>query len=145
VSELLEKMHINANVDTRVGNTTGRDGAPNIMVDITGNDLSILIGRRAETLNALQYVSRMIVGKEIGRASNLILDVEGYRERRERSLRQLAQRMAKQAIKSGRRQTLEPMPANERRIIHMELHESEDVSTQSVGDEPRRKVTIIPS
>jgi spoIIIJ-associated protein len=70
--------------------------------------------------------------------------VEGYRNRRERQLRQLAHRMAEQAIKTGRKQTLEPMPPNERRIIHMELREDENVTTESYGDEPHRKVTIIP-
>jgi spoIIIJ-associated protein len=145
VSELLEKMHIyKANVSTRISDTPGRDGMPAIIVDINGDDLSILIGKRAETLNALQYITRLIVGKEVGRGINLSVDVEGYRSRRERSLRQLAQRMASQAIKSGRRQTLEPMPANERRFIHIELKDNDQVTTESVGEEPRRKVTIIP-
>ena len=145
VSELLEKMRIHkASVSTRVDQNSGRDGIPAIIVDISGDDLSILIGKRAETLNALQYITRLIVGKEVGRGINLVVDVEGYRVRRERSLRQLAQRMASQAIKSGRRQTLEPMPANERRFIHIELKDNQQVYTESVGEEPRRKVTIIP-
>jgi spoIIIJ-associated protein len=145
VSELLEKMHIHkATVTTRVDPNTTREGIPTIIVDINGDDLSILIGKRAETLNALQYITRLIVGKEVGRGINLVVDVEGYRVRRERSLRQLAQRMANQAIKSGRRQTLEPMPANERRFIHIELKDNQHVYTESVGEEPRRKVTIIP-
>lgn len=145
VSELLEKMHIHkATVSTRMSDTPGREGIPGIIVEINGDDLSILIGKRAETLNALQYITRLIVGKEVGRGINLTVDVEGYRSRRERSLRQLAQRMASQAIKSGRRQTLEPMPANERRFIHIELKDNDQVTTESVGEEPRRKVTIIP-
>jgi spoIIIJ-associated protein len=146
VSELLEKMDVHqASVSTRVSDTPGKDGMPGIIVDITGDDLSILIGKRAETLNALQYITRLIVGKEAGRGINLTVDVEGYRERRERSLGQLAQRMASQAVKSGRRQTLEPMPANERRIIHIELKDNSQVTTESVGEDPRRKVTIIPT
>jgi spoIIIJ-associated protein len=145
VSELLEKMGVyTATVSTRLDETPGRNGEPTIIVDINGDDLSILIGRRAETLNALQYVTRLILGKEIGRGVNLAVDVEGYRERRERNLRQLARRMAGQAVKSGRTQSLEPMPANERRIIHLELKDDENVETESVGSEPRRKVTIIP-
>jgi spoIIIJ-associated protein len=115
-----------------------------VSVDVNGDDLSILIGRRAETLNALQYITSLIVSKEIGRYVPIIVDVEGYRVRREGQLRQLARRMADQAIKTGRRQILEPMPANERRIIHIELRENPKVSTESVGEEPRRKVTIIP-
>jgi spoIIIJ-associated protein len=146
VSELLDKMGIyTATVSTRLDETPGRNGEPTVIVDINGDDLSILIGRRAETLNALQYVTRLILGKEIGRGINLAVDVEGYRERRERSLRQLARRMAGQAIKSGRTQSLEPMPANERRIIHLELKDEDQVTTESVGVEPRRKVTIIPT
>jgi spoIIIJ-associated protein len=73
-----------------------------------------------------------------------VLDVEGYRNRRETQLRQLARRMADQAIKTGRRQVLEPMPPNERRIIHIELRDHPQVSTESFGDEPHRKVNIIP-
>jgi spoIIIJ-associated protein len=145
VHELLEKMGVNnAAVSTRLDETLSRNGEPTIIVDIRGDDLSILIGRRAETLNALQYVTRLILGKEIGRGANLVVDVEGYRERRERSLRQLARQMANQAVKTGRTQSLEPMPANERRIIHLELKDDENVRTESVGIEPRRKVTIIP-
>lgn len=146
VRELLDKMGVNnAAVSTRLDETPGRNGEPTIIVDINGDDLSILIGRRAETLNALQYVTRLILGKEIGRGVNLAVDVEGYRDRRERNLRQLARKMASQAVKSGRTQSLEPMPANERRIIHLELKDDEKVTTESVGAEPRRKVTIIPN
>ena len=146
VSELLERMGVNnAKVTPRLDDSPGRNGEPTIIVDINGNDLSILIGRRAETLNALQYITRLILGKEIGRGVNLAVDVEGYRERRERNLRQLARKMAGQAVKSGRTQSLEPMPANERRIIHLELKDDENVSTESTGSEPRRKVTIIPT
>jgi len=144
VVELLEKMKVKAEVSARLGESSDpRYGTP-IMIDINGGDLSILIGRKAETLNALEYITRLIVGKELGRSAHITVDVEGYRLRRERNLRQLAQRMADQAIKSGRRQTLEPMPANERRLIHIELQENPDVTTESVGDDPRRKVTISP-
>jgi spoIIIJ-associated protein len=111
---------------------------------VHGDDLSILIGRRAETLNALQYISNLIVSKELGKPLSLVIDVEGYRARREGQIRQLARRMADQAIKTGRRQVLEPMPANERRIIHLELRDNENVVTESIGEEPRRKVTILP-
>jgi spoIIIJ-associated protein len=106
--------------------------------------LSILIGRHAETLNALQYIASLIISKEIGRSIPLVVDVEGYRARRESQLRQLARRMAEQAVRTGRRQVLEPMPANERRIVHIELRDHSEVTTESVGEEPRRKITIIP-
>jgi spoIIIJ-associated protein len=144
VSELLTKMHIDAEVEASYGEMDDVRGTRAILVDINGKDLSILIGKRSETLNALQYISRLIVSKELGENITLIIDVEGYRARRERQLRQLAHRMADQAVKTGRKQTLEPMPPNERRIIHMELREDTHVTTESFGEEPHRKVTIIP-
>jgi spoIIIJ-associated protein len=144
VIELLEKMKVHADVTAHYGEADDTRSRIPIKVDITGNDLSILIGPRAETLNALQYISALIVGKELGRSVPLVVDVEGYRARREQQIRQLARRMADQAIKTGRRQVLEPMPANERRLVHIELRSDPSVTTQSVGEEPRRKVTIIP-
>jgi spoIIIJ-associated protein len=144
VSELLGKMHIQAEVKASYSEVDDVRGTRAILVDINGKDLSVLIGKRAETLNALQYIARLIVNKELGENITLVVDVEGYRTRRERQLRQLAHRMADQAIKTGRKQTLEPMPPNERRIIHMELREDAHVTTESFGEEPHRKVTIIP-
>lgn len=144
VVELLEKMKVRASVTAYYGEPEDvRDRVP-VCVDINGEDLSILIGRQAETLNALQYISSLIIGKELGHSIPLVLDVEGYRRRRTQQLRYLARRMADQAVKTGRRQVLEPMPANERRIIHIELRENPDVTTESIGEEPRRKVTILP-
>jgi spoIIIJ-associated protein len=145
VQELLDHMSVIASVSTRLGAGDDYDSSPPIIVDINGNDLSILIGRDAETLNALQMITRTIVGKEIGHSAHLIVDVEGYRERRESNLRKLAQRMASQALTTGRRQSLEPMNPAERRIIHIELRDNSDVSTESSGQDPKRKVVIIPS
>jgi spoIIIJ-associated protein len=144
VSELLEKMDITAKVTAEYGEADEIRNRIPVHINVTGDDLSILIGRRAETLNSLQYIASLIVSKEIGKHLPLIVDVEGYRLRRENQLRHLAQRMAEQAIKTGRRQSLEPMPANERRIIHIELRNNPQVETESVGEEPNRKVTIIP-
>jgi spoIIIJ-associated protein len=144
VSELLEKMKITAQITAKYGEADDISGEVPIEVDIEGDDLSILIGKRSETLNALQYVARLIVSKELDRSVMLVIDVQGYRSRREKQIRQLARRMADQVIKTGRKQTLEPMPPSERRIVHMELREDPYVSTQSYGEEPHRKVTIIP-
>jgi spoIIIJ-associated protein len=144
VSELLDTMKVRASVAVRYAEADDERSRVPILVEIHGDDLSILIGRRAETLNAIQYISSLIVSKELGRPVSLAVDVEGYRARREGQLRQLARRMAEQAIKTGRRQVLEPMPANERRIVHLELRGNEEVVTESVGEEPRRKVTILP-
>jgi spoIIIJ-associated protein len=145
VIDLLEKMKINhAEVTAQFGEADDARSRTPVLVDVNGNDLSILIGPRAETLNALQYIAGLIVGKELGHAIPMVVDVEGYRKRREQQIRQLARRVADQAVKTGRRQVLEPMPANERRLVHIELRDNPNVTTQSVGEEPRRKVTIIP-
>jgi len=143
VKELLERMRVNATVKSRYIQPQDSHEQAVILVDIQGNDLSILIGRRTETLNALQYISSLIIGKELGRWTPLMIDVQGYRVRRERTLRQLARRMADQAIHTGRRQVLEPMPAAERRVIHLELRDHAQVATESTGEEPNRKVTIV--
>jgi spoIIIJ-associated protein len=144
VSELLEKMKVRAQVVARYHEIDEVHSKPTVYVDVRGNDLSVLIGPRSETLNALQYIAALIVGKELGHSIALMVDVEGYRARREQQLRQLARRMAEQAIKTGRRQVLEPMPASERRMVHIELRSNPNVETESVGDEPRRKVTVMP-
>lgn len=144
VAELLEHMDVIASVEAQMGQPDDRETTAPVLVDIKGGDLSILIGRHAETLNALQLITRLIVGKEVGYAAHIVIDVEGYRKRREEGLRELARKMAKQAVSTGRRQSLEPMSPAERRIIHMELRDSPEVTTESAGEEPRRKVTIIP-
>jgi len=145
VSELLEKMKVRATVTAEYLPATDSRSRVPVRVNVNGDDLSYLIGRQAETLNALQYISSLIINKEIGRSIPLIVDIEGYRTRRENQLQQIARRMADQAVSTGRRQVLEPMPPNERRIVHIELRENSDVSTESIGEEPRRKVTIIPN
>ena len=144
VEELLERMRVHASVDAKYVQSGDEKDFPYISIDIRGKDLSILIGRRSETLNALQYISNLIISKELGNWIPVTLDVQGYRERRERQLRKLALRLADQVVQTGRRQTLEPMPANERRLIHIALREHPKVVTESVGEEPNRKVTIIP-
>jgi spoIIIJ-associated protein len=144
LDELLQRMGVDAKVLARWGEPTGTDAPRNVLVDLHGTDLSILIGHRGETLAALQYITRLIVGKELQHPLPIVLDVEGYRARREGQLRQLAQRMAQQAIERGRTMTLEPMPANERRIIHIELRDHAQVTTESIGEGDHRKVTIIP-
>jgi spoIIIJ-associated protein len=144
VTELLEKMNVRAQVVASYGSPDDPKGRIPVQVDVRGDDLNILIGKRSETLNSLQYITNLIVCKELERSISVVIDVEGYRLRRQSQLRQLARRMADQAIKTGRRQALEPMPASERRIIHIELREHEGVTTESVGEDPHRKVTIIP-
>lgn len=144
VVELLERMRVKAVVEPCYIEPEDDKDERIILIDIQGDDLSILIGRRSETLNALQYIASLIVSKELGKWVPMMIDVQGYRKRRDRQLRQLGRKMAEQAIQTGRKQVLEPMPANERRVIHLELREHPDVITESMGDEPYRKVTISP-
>jgi len=143
VAELLEKMKVPARVEVHYGEPD-QEGQRPVRVDIRGDDLGVLIGRRAEILNALQYIVNLIVSKQVEHWVQVVVDVEGYRARRERQLRQMARRMADQAIKTSRRQVLEPMAASDRRIVHLELRDHPNVITQSIGEEPARKVTIVP-
>jgi len=140
--ELLGLMKVNCNVEIKYGETEA-DGETPILIDIHGDDLGVLIGRRTETLNALQYVLALIISKQATKWVQVIVDVEGYRNRRDRQLRLLARRMAEQAIRTGKRQILEPMSAAERRIIHLELRENNKVVTESIGEEPNRKISIV--
>jgi spoIIIJ-associated protein len=112
--------------------------------NIAGDDLGILIGRRGQTLAALQYISRLIVSHQSKAWSPLIIDVEGYKQRRAEALRTLALRMADQVKSRGAAFTLEPMPAYERRVIHITLADHPDVTTESIGDGEGRRVVIHP-
>jgi len=140
--ELLEKMGIDADVEDYIKRPEDEEDYYKLVLNIKGQDLGVLIGRRGETLDSMQYITRLIVGREVERRINLVVDVEGYRVRRERSLRQLAERMAERVVTTGRRQVLEPMPAAERRIIHVALRDRADVVTESIGQDENRKVTI---
>ena len=141
INIILEKMNVDAVVKARLGEAEDNRVQP-VLVDIEGNDLSFLIGRKAETINALQYITSLIVSREVGRWIPLQIDVQHYRRRREDEVRKLARRIAEQVVSTGRKQVLEPMPPNERRIVHLELRDNPNVETESTGEEPRRKVTV---
>ncbi len=144
LEELLAKMRIKAQV-TATWNAPDEPGEPrSLLLDVRGDDLGILIGPRGETVAALQYITRLIVSKELGEGLNLVVDVEGHRRRREEQLRRMARKMAEQAVQRQRTMSLEPMSPAERRIVHLELREHPDVRTESIGEGDRRKVTIIP-
>lgn len=145
LEELLSKMQIEATVSVHKGIAEEDEQSAPWVLQIEGDDLGVLIGRRGETLAALQYITRLIASRELQRRANIVLDVEGYKSRREKQLRRLAQRMAEQALQIGRTVTLEPMPPYERRIVHLELRDNPDVQTESVGEGEHRKVTIIPT
>jgi spoIIIJ-associated protein len=141
INIILEKMNVDAVVKVRLGDSEENRVQP-VLVDIEGNDLSFLIGRKAETINSLQYITSLIVSREVGRWIPLQIDVQHYRQRREEEVRKLARRIAEQVVSTGRKQILEPMPPNERRIVHLELRDNPNVETESTGEEPRRKVTV---
>ena len=115
-----------------------------VTLEIKGDDLGILIGRRGQTLACLQYIVRLIVGQQTKTWVPIVIDVEGYKQRRYEALRALAWRMAEQVKVEGTPFTLEPMPAYERRIVHLALAEHPDVTTQSIGWGESRKVVILP-
>lgn len=145
LSGLLQKMGIQAEVTARMAEElTETDEEVPLLLDITGPDLGILIGRRSETLRALQYMVRLMVSKQLNRWYPVVVDVESYRVRRRQSLHQLAEKMAERAVSLKRRVVLEAMPAYERRIIHLALRDHPKVYTKSVGSDDNRKVTIIP-
>ena len=145
--ELLQAMGINGRVNLRnVANRLDEplDGDNPIVLDIVGDDLGILIGRRGETLSALQLVTNLIVGRRTKEWARIVVDVEGYRLRREETLRSLAARMAERVRYSRTPFTMEAMPAHERRIVHMSLKDNEYVTTESHGEGEERRVTISP-
>jgi spoIIIJ-associated protein len=117
---------------------------PTVVLDIRGDDLSPLIGRRGETLDGLQYLTRLLVAKELEHYLHIVLDVEGYKAHRAQTLTQLAERMAERVTATHKPAALEPMPANERRLVHLALRDHQQVRTESVGVGENRKVTIIP-
>ena len=143
--ELLELLGIDkAQVDVRRAEPAPGEEESPLVLEVQGQDTNVLIGRRGKTLAALQHITRLIVGREMAGRVRLVVDVEGFKARREKSLRRLAQRVAEQAIRTDRTVTLEPMPPHERRIIHVALRDHPRVTTQSIGEGDRRKVTIIP-
>ena len=117
--------------------------ADNLSIHMIGDTLGILIGRRGETLDALQYLTSLQVNKGREGYIRVTLDTENYRAKREDSLRRLAQRMANRAVKTGRRVVLEPMNPYERRVLHTALQNHPAVTTHSEGEEPNRRVVIM--
>ena len=145
LGELLLHMSIRGRVVVRRAKPDGQSSSIPWVLDVTGGNLTRLIGRRGETLAALQYITRLITSRELQRRSEVIVDVEGYKARRAAALHALALRMAEEAVEKDRTISLEPMPPHERRIIHLALRGREDVVTRSVGEGTGRKVTIVPS
>jgi spoIIIJ-associated protein len=115
-----------------------------MVMNAVGDDLGLLIGRRGETLRDLQFIARLIISRKLGVWPNVIVDVEGYKAKRVTSLQALAKRLADEVRQTHHMVVLEPMPAYERRIIHLTLREDPDVYTESTGEDEERKVQILP-
>lgn len=123
-------------------NVTVTDGVINI--DLSGESMGIVIGKRGDTLDSLQYLASLVLNHDENDYVKLTLDTENYREKRTQSLLQLSNRLAEKVAKSGKKYTLEPMNPYERRVIHSNLQDHESVTTYSIGDDPYRKVVIAP-
>jgi spoIIIJ-associated protein len=138
LSEMITLMGLEATVEIASGGETAR-------LNVKGDDLGALIGRRGEKLASLQHIVNLIVGRRAGQHHRIAIDVENYRGRREEQLRDVADRAAKRVIQTGKIIQLEAMPAIERRVVHMALLENGRVRTQSVGVEPNRRIVVLPA
>lgn len=135
--DIIKKMGIDAHIEIKIeGNI--------VYFNITGEKMALLIGKRGQTLNSLQFLTQLIVNRYTKQFLTIILDAENYRERREKSLIQLAERLAEKAIYTKRAVTLEAMPSFERKIIHSALSRNKKINTHSEGEEPNRYLVIHP-
>ena len=145
-NEVVEKLLALIQVSAQVQPVSPPEGVgPDVVaLNLSGPDLGVLIGRRGQTLAALQYIANLIMAHRLQSRQRLFLDVEGYRQRHYAALRVLALRMAEQVKSTGQSAELEPMPASERRIVHLALAEIPDIATRSLGEGEARKVIILP-
>ena len=137
LTKVLKAMNIEANIEAdfdEVENT--------VSVDIVGNDMGVLIGKRGQTLDAIQYLTRLVVNKDDEKYKRVVVDAENYRAKREKTLEQLANRLADKVMKTKKSVRLEPMNAYERKIIHATLQSNPKITTRSEGEEPYRRVII---
>ena len=134
---ILDAMELEAELSIQSEEDNG------IAIDIKGDDMGILIGRRGETLSALQYLTNLVVNRHTEDYYRIVLDTENYKKRREETLKKLAKKLAGNAVRYRRNVTLEAMNPYERRIIHSVLQDDPMVSTYSTGEEPNRKVVIV--
>jgi spoIIIJ-associated protein len=145
LQDILDRMGVQARVSVRRVETTRETENTPWLLNIVGSKQGgMLVGKRGDTLAALQYLTRLIASRRLQHRANVIVDVENYKTRRSDGLRTLAERLAAQALAQQRIITMEPMPPHERRIIHLILRDHPQVITKSVGEGDRRKVTIVP-
>jgi len=138
VREALELLDIDATVESK-------EMEDSIIVDVWGDDVAILIGKGGATLDALQYLVNISCRRREEVGKRIIVDVEGYRKRRKAKIEKQAEQSARKAVSEGRSIELPPMSASERKIVHMALRKMHDVKTESEGEEPDRRVVIVPS
>lgn len=143
LEDLLAHMDIDAHVASRWEEADSEDADSALILNIEGDDLGILIGRHGETLSSIQYLVRLMVNQRLHRWTNIVVDVDDYKQRRAERLAQMAQRMAEQVVRTGRSVALEPMPPHERRLVHLALRDHDEVYTESTGEGSRRKVQIL--
>ncbi len=142
---ILETLMGHLGFDAKVEVAAGETSRLNVVAQGDDRDaLGALIGRKGERLSALQHLVNLMLSKEMGSWTRVLVDVEDYRGRRERQLRELADRAAARVVETGKMLQLEPMPALERRWIHLTLRDNPDVATQSIGEEPNRRVVLVP-
>lgn len=139
---ILEKIIESMGIVAEIHIIQSSDGDSPVTLNIEGEDLGVLIGRRGQALASLQYIVRLIVAEKCKTWAPLNIDIADYKKRRYESLRNLASRLADQVITSKRSVSLEPMPADERRIVHLSLADHPDVATQSIGVGEKRKVIV---
>ena len=115
-----------------------------VYLRLSGRRMGVVIGRRGQTLDAIQYLVNLVANRLPGPRARIVLDAEGYRDKRAETLRNLAERLAEKAKSERRKTVLEPMSALERRIVHLALADDDEVETRSEGEEPYRRVVIVP-
>jgi spoIIIJ-associated protein len=135
LQEIFRTMHLTITIDLH----KDKEGAS---LNMTGSELGILIGKRGQTLDALQYLVNIVANRHSSSHLRIILDAENFRDRRKKTLEELASRLASRVIKTKKEVILEPMNAQERKIIHFELQDHAVVKTYSKGEEPNRRVVI---
>jgi len=140
--EFIEQVFSSTKLDVEVEVMEEKTNEEQVMYNLKSDDLGIVIGHRGETLDALQYLTSLAVNKETEEYYRVLIDAEGYRDRRKETLVRLANKLARKAVKTERKVVLEPMPPHERRIIHMALKDNSKVTSYSKGEEPFRKVMI---
>ncbi len=142
LSQMLQHLDIEAEIELSWLEDE-EDGDRPLNLNVVGDDLGILIGRNGETLASIQYLIRLMVNQELHSWKNIVIDIDSYKQRRAEQLNQMAHRLAEQVVASGRPASLEPMPASERRLVHMALRNHQQVYTASTGEDQRRKVQIL--